>query len=52
MYAVGNTNNNSNSNYKKTLYIDKKTNLPTQLEIEWTNKNNEVYILYNEVEIK
>ncbi len=52
MYAVGNTNNNSNSKYKKTLYIDKKTNLPTQLEIEWTNKNNKVYILYNEVEIK
>lgn len=52
MYAVGNTNNNSDSKCKKTLYIDKKTNLPTQLEIEWTNKNNRVYILYNEVEIK
>ena len=56
MYAVGNTdnnlNNNANSKCKKTLYIDKKTNLPTQLEIEWTNKNNRVYILYNEVEIK
>ena len=55
MYAVGNTdnnlNNNANSKCKKTLYIDKKTNLPTQLEIEWTNKNNRVYILYNEVEI-
>ena len=45
-------NNNVNNNCKKTLYIDKKTNLPTQLEIEWTNKNNRVYILYNEVEIK
>lgn len=52
MYAVSNTNNNSDSKCKKTLYIDKKTNLPTQLEIEWTNKNNKVYILYNEVEIK
>lgn len=52
MYAVGDTNNNSNSKCKKTLYIDKKTNLPKQLEIEWTNKNNKVYILYNEVEIK
>ena len=38
--------------HKKTLYIDKKTNLPTKLEIEWTNKINKVYILYNEVEIK
>ena len=49
MYA---TYNDANSNCKKTLYIDKKTNLPTQLEIEWTNKNNRVYILYNKVEIK
>lgn len=60
MYAVCNTNNNldnnlsnnANSKCRKTLYIDKKTNLPTRLEIEWTNKNNKVYILYNEVEIK
>lgn len=52
MYAVGDTNNNSNNKCKKTLYIDKKTNLPKQLEIEWTNKNNKVYILYNEVKIK
>ena len=52
MYAVGNTNNNSDSKCKKTLYIDKETELPTQLEIEWTNKSNKVYILYNEVEIK
>ncbi len=52
MYAVGNANNNSDSKCKKTLYIDKKTELPTQLEIEWTNKSNKVYILYNEVEIK
>ena len=46
------TYNNANNNCRKTLYIDKKTKLPTQLEIEWTNKNNKVYILYNEVEIK
>ena len=52
MYAVGNANNNSDSKCKKTLYIDKKTELPTQLEIGWTNKSNKVYILYNEVEIK
>lgn len=43
---------NGNIKCQKTLYIDKKTELPTQLEIEWTNKNNKVYILYNEVEIK
>ena len=46
------TENDSNNNCKKTLYIDKKTGLPTQLEIKNTNKKNEVYILYNEVEIK
>lgn len=45
------TTNNSD-NIKKVLYIDKKTGLPTQLEIEYTNKNNKVYILYNEVNIK
>ena len=43
---------NANNNCKKTLYIDKKTELPTRLEIENTNKKNKVYILYNEVEIK
>ena len=46
MYATGNVK------CQKTLYIDKKTELPTQLEIGWTNKSNKVYILYNEVEIK
>ena len=39
----------TNSNCRKTLYIDKNTELPTQLEIENTNKKNKVYILYNEV---
>ena len=42
----------ANSNCKKILYIDKTTELPTQLEIENTNKKNKVYILYNEVIIK
>ena len=42
----------SNDDCKKILYIDKKTGLPTQLEIKYTNKKNEVYILYNEVKIK
>lgn len=46
MYATGNVK------CQKTLYIDKKTELPTQLAIGWTNKSNKVYILYNEVEIK
>ena len=42
----------SSDDCKKILYIDKKTGLPTQLEIKHTNKKNEVYILYNEVKIK
>ena len=46
MYATGNVK------CQKKLYIDKKTESPTQLEIGWTNKSNKVYILYNEVEIK
>lgn len=36
----------------KTLYISKKTGLPTKMEIKDANKNNRVYILYNEVTIK
>ena len=36
---------------KKRLYINKKTNLPTKIEIEWDNKKNKVYILYNEVKV-
>ena len=36
---------------EKKLYIDKKTNLPTKMEVVDTNKNSKVYILYNEVEI-
>ncbi len=34
---------------EKVLWIDRKTGKPTKLEIKWTNKNNTVYILYNEV---
>ena len=41
----------TNLNMKKILYIDRKTGLPTKMEIIDTNKNNKVYILYNEVEI-
>lgn len=36
----------------KVLYINKKTGLPTKMEIKDTNKNTRVYILYNEVIIK
>lgn len=36
----------------KKLYLDKKTNLPKKLEIKYVNKNNSIYILYREVEIK
>lgn len=36
----------------KTLYIDKKTNKPIKMEIQDTNKNIAVYILYREVSFK
>lgn len=36
---------------EKTLWIDRSTGKPTKLEVKWTNKNNRVYILYNEVNI-
>ena len=37
--------------YKK-IYIDKKTKLPTKMEILDINKNISVYILYKEIKIK
>lgn len=36
---------------EKSLVIDKTTGKPIKLEVKWTNKNNEVYILYNEVKL-
>ena len=36
---------------QKTLTIDKITGAPKKLEINWTNKKDSVYILYNEVKI-
>lgn len=45
------TNSDLDKTCKKRLYINKKTNLPTKLEIEWDNKKNKVYILYNEVKV-
>ena len=43
-------NNNKYRNLKK-LYIDKKTALPTKLEIQDVSENTLVYILYNEIEL-
>ncbi len=34
---------------EKKLFVDRKTGNPVKLEIRWTNKNNTVYIQYNEV---
>ena len=34
------------------LYLNKKTKLPTKMEIKDDNKNTKVYILYNEITIK
>lgn len=36
---------------EKTLSIERSTGKPIKLEVKWTNKNNSVYILYNEVNI-
>ena len=43
----------SNNKYQKyqNLYISKKTNLPTKMEILDINQNRTVYILYNEIVI-
>ena len=45
------TNSDLDKTCKKRLYINKKTNLPTKIEIEWDKKKNKVYILYNEVKV-
>ncbi len=36
---------------EKTLEIDKKEGNPINMKVKWTNKNNEVYILYKEVKL-
>ena len=45
------TSDRNNSEIKEFLYINKKTGMPTKLEIEDTNKNTAVYILYREVNV-
>lgn len=45
------TNNENKYTKNKTLYINKKTAMPSKLEIKDANKNLMVYILYNEVKI-
>ena len=47
------TKNKLNNKYikNKRLYIDKNTGKPTKMEIEDDNKNNTIYILYNEVNL-
>lgn len=44
---------NENNRYvsHKKLYIDKKTGKPTKLFVQDINKNNLVYILYNEITV-
>lgn len=46
-----NTNLNTYIQYKK-LYIDKKTNLPTKLEVKGTAKNETICIIYNNIKLK
>lgn len=36
---------------EKKLWIDRDTGNPQKMEVKWTNKNNTVYILYNEVNL-
>lgn len=36
---------------EKKLWIDRTTGNPVKMEVKWTNKNNTVYILYNEVNL-
>lgn len=36
---------------EKTLWVDKTTGKPSKMEAKWTNKNHEIYISYNEVNI-
>ena len=45
------TSSKENLKIKKSLYINKKTGMPTKLEIEDTNKKTAVYILYSEVNV-
>lgn len=45
------TNNENKYIKNKILYINKKTAMPSKLEIKDANKNLMVYILYNEVKI-
>ena len=45
------TTSKNDSKTEKNLYINKKTGMPTRLEINDTNKKNAVYILYREVNV-
>lgn len=45
------TNNGNKYQEYKTLYVDKKTNFPTKMEILDYNKNRTIYILYREIRI-
>ena len=47
------TKSNSDNIYikEKLLHIDKKTGMPTQMEIKDNKQKNTIYILYNEVKI-
>lgn len=47
---IGINGNNKYEKYKK-LYINKKTNLPTKIEVLDINENITVYILYKEIKL-
>lgn len=45
------SNKIENYNYKSKLYINKKTSLPTKLEIKDDNNQNKIYIEYKEIKL-
>ena len=42
---------NERNTKNKTLYIEKSTGKPIEMQIKDTNKNSAIYIKYNEVNV-
>ena len=49
--AIVLTNNIEKYDYKGMLYINKKTSLPTRIEIKDNNNQNKIYIEYKEIRL-
>ena len=48
---IENNNKYNNYNVKQVLYIEKKTGLPSKMEVYDNNKNTKIYIKYNEIKL-